>query len=256
MIVEKGRIVDLILTIVFGVIIYYYVQQATKGKYREVRRLPALDGIEEAVRRAVEMGRPIQMSTGMGGFGAETMAGLAVLSHLAKLCAQYGADLIVSVIGTNKIPVTEAIVQQGYEEAGKPEEYALGKQVRWLSNDQFAWAGGMIGIVEREEVAAQVLVGRFLAEALIIVEAGMRRGALQVAGTAFIPDIPFFVASCNYCLITEEIFAAGAYLSKDPQQIGSISGQDIVRMILLGIIAVGILAAVAGSSLIVDLLGV
>ena len=255
MIVENGRIVDLLLTIVFGIVVYYYIEQARKGKYRELRRLSALDGIEEGVKRAVEMGSPIQMTTGMGGFGAETMAGLAVLSHLSKLCAQHGAKLIVSVLGATKIPVTEAVVQGGYEDAGKPEEYAIGKQVRWLSNDQFAWAAGMIGIIEREHVAAQVLIGQFMAEALIIVEAGMRRGALQVAGTAFIPDIPFFIVSCDHVLITEEIFAAGAYLSQDPLQIGSISGQDAIRLILIVIAGIGTLAAATGSKLIVDLLG-
>ena len=72
---------------------------------------------------------------------------------------------------------------------------------------------------------------------------------------AFIPDIPFFVVSCDHVLITEEIFAAGAYLSQDPQQLGSISGQDTMRMVLIGIIGIGILAVAMGSSLIVDLLG-
>ncbi|MEM3885933.1 MAG: DUF6754 domain-containing protein, partial [Candidatus Methanomethylicia archaeon] len=65
---------------------------------------------------------------------------------------------------------------------------------------------------------------------------------------------PFFVVATDYCLIGEEIFAAGAYLSKDPAMIGSIVAQDIGKIISLILIVLGILIGLSGSKIIVDLL--
>ena len=40
-------------------------------------------------------------------------------------------------------------------------------------------------------------------------------------------QLPFFVAACDYTLIGEELFAASAYLSREPKLLGSLKGQDI-----------------------------
>jgi hypothetical protein len=52
-------------------------------------------------------------------------------------------------------------------------------------------------------------------------------------------QLPFFVAACDYTLIGEELFAASAYLSKDPKLLGSLKGQDVGKFIFLLAIMVG-----------------
>jgi hypothetical protein len=47
-------------------------------------------------------------------------------------------------------------------------------------------------------------------------------------------------------LIGEELFAAAAYVSQDPTALGSIVGQDALRVIILGVWLVGWLANIAG----------
>ncbi|MEM3615752.1 MAG: DUF6754 domain-containing protein, partial [Candidatus Methanomethylicia archaeon] len=96
--------------------------------------------------------------------------------------------------------------------------------------------------------------GAYWAESLQLSEVGYRVGAMQVSGTANTHQIPFFVVATDYCLIGEEIFAAGAYLSKDPAMIGSIVAQDIGKIISLILIVLGILIGLSGSKIIVDLL--
>ena len=54
-------------------------------------------------------------------------------------------------------------------------------------------------------------------------------------------NLPFFVAACDYTLIGEELFAASAYLSKEPRQLGSLKGQDVGKAIILFFLAVGII---------------
>ncbi len=56
-------------------------------------------------------------------------------------------------------------------------------------------------------------------------------------------QLPFFVAACDYTLIGEELFAASAYLSGDPQQLGSLKGQDGGKLIAMVGIAVGSISA-------------
>ena len=56
-------------------------------------------------------------------------------------------------------------------------------------------------------------------------------------------QLPFFVASCDYTLIGEEFFAASAYLSDDPLQIGSLKGQDYGKFMSVLILVVGIMFA-------------
>ena len=84
-------------------------------------------------------------------------------------------------------------------------------------------------------------MGAFFAESLILAETGNSIGAIQVAGTAMPSQLPFFVAACDYTLIGEEFFAASAYLSGDPDQLGSLKGQDVGKVIVAALVIVGCL---------------
>ena len=93
----------------------------------------------------------------------------------------------------------------------------------------------------RERTAANFFIGNFYAESLILAETGSSTGAIQIAGTAQASQIPFFVASCDYTLIGEELYAASAYLSNDPQQIGSLKGQDTAKILIITVLVTGCL---------------
>ncbi|MBH0184965.1 MAG: hypothetical protein HP477_05995, partial [Nitrospira sp.] len=56
----------------------------------------------------------------------------------------------------------------------------------------------------------------------------------------------FFVTTCDYTLIGEELYAASAYLSKEPVQIGTLRGQDIGKAIILSTIVIGTVLATIG----------
>jgi len=66
-----------------------------------------------------------------------------------------------------------------------------------------------------------------------LAETGNSIGAIQIAGTGSPSQIPFFVTACDYTLIGEEFFTASAYLSKKPELLGSIKGQDIVKGLVM-----------------------
>jgi hypothetical protein len=103
------------------------------------------------------------------------------------------------------------------------------------------------GVIVREKPAAWFYKGSVFAEALLLAEVGNSVGAIQVAGTAQPAQLPFFVTTCDYTLIGEELYAASAYLSKEPVQIGTLRGQDIGKAIVLTIIMIGTLLATIGA---------
>jgi hypothetical protein len=74
---------------------------------------------------------------------------------------------------------------------------------------------------------------------LLLAEAGRQAGAFQVAGTAEWHQLPFLVASCDYVLIGEELFAASAYLTQDPTLLGTLRGQDLGKYLAVGLLIAG-----------------
>jgi hypothetical protein len=103
----------------------------------------------------------------------------------------------------------------------------------------------LTGKMVREKPAACFYLGAFYAESLMLAETGNSIGAIQIAGTAEPAQLPFFVAACDYTLIGEEFFAASAYLSGDPDQLGSLQGQDLGKLVVGTLLVVGSLLATA-----------
>jgi hypothetical protein len=214
------------------------IMTAQAGRLPFIRRIPGLNAIDEAVGRATEMGRPILFSTGLWGVSIVTLQALAVASHVARTAVRYGSRLIMPVCDNTMLPLTEQVVREVYTSEGKPEAYRQ-EDIRFLSERQFAYAAAVTGILHRERVAASFLFGQFFAEALILAENGQAVGAIQVAGTPELPQIPFFVVTCDYTIIGDEYYAATAYLSREPTQLGSLVGQDIGKAMLFILILVG-----------------
>jgi hypothetical protein len=97
----------------------------------------------------------------------------------------------------------------------------------------------------REKPAACFYMGYYYAESLLLAETGASTGAIQIAGTDADAQLPFFFTACDYTLIGEELYAAGAYLSKEPVLVGTLRGQDIGKgLILASIVALALLATV------------
>ncbi|MCP4549953.1 MAG: hypothetical protein GY835_26140 [bacterium] len=253
--IVSDNVAALILFTLFSGVVLYQIGQARRGKELFIRRIAGLNAVEEAIGRSTELGRKVMFVPGIGTVGeVETLSALSVLKHVAKHCAEYGTPLEVP----NKDPLTYAAareaVKEAYLEAGRPDLFNE-EMVPYLTYDQFAFTAQVTGKMVREKPAANFLIGSFFAESLLLAEAGQSTGAIQIAGTAQVAQLPFFVTTCDYTLIGEELYAASAYLSKDPVMLGCIKGQDIVKAIVLLWIVIGILVLSAtGSTIMQDLL--
>lgn len=256
MIINEGLVASFVLLVIVLVEILVALFATRAGRFHpKIRRIPGLEAIEEAVGRATEMGRPIAFTTGLGGirdqYIYQTIAGLNILGYTAELAAKYGAKLLYFPYDPTIMPMAHEIMEQSYIRAGKPEAFNP-ENIQYLGGDQFPWAFGVLGIIYREQCAANIHMGPFWAESLILAEAGFYTGAIQVAGTANYHQIHFFVVASDYALIGEELMAAGAYLSKDPTQIGSLWGADFSKLTTIILVLVGVALTVAGVNVLND----
>jgi hypothetical protein len=185
----SGRFIGLILDIAIFILVLYY----TSGdKKIYIRRVAGLDAIEEAVGRAAEMGKPVVASFGIGGFTYWTLAGLAILSHVAELSARTGTRLIVPTGGSDSSlivrPVAEEIVKTAYTVEGVPDNYNP-DDLPFLSGQQYAYTGGYVGILQRTRPASVVMTGSHASEAMNIAETSNAVGAITITSGSYISNV-------------------------------------------------------------------
>jgi len=236
---NMGKTAVLIGLIIISGLIMFFINAARRGQKLKIRRIPALDSIEEAVGRATEMGKAVLFVPGILDVNnPQTIAGVMVLSEVAFKTAKYGTDLNVPVSKPVILSTASDTVKESYLKAGRPDSFN-DDMVNYVTNDQFGYVSHIDGYMVREKPAAVFMLGAFYAESLILAETGHSIGAIQVAGTAMPSQIPFFITTCDYVLIGEELYAASAYLSRKPDVLGALKGQDYSKLIIMIILVVG-----------------
>ncbi len=189
------------------------------------------------------MGKPILFCPGLDTIDTiNTIAALNILGRVAKKVAEYDTPLIVPNRDPIVMTVAQETVKSAFMDAGRPDAYRE-DSVYYITDQQFAYVTAVAGTMMRDRPAANFFMGGYYAESLILAETGSMTGAIQVAGTDAVHQLPFFIVACDYTLIGEELYAASAYLSREPMQMGSLKGSDYSKMIFFVIIIIGTIAA-------------
>jgi len=237
----------LLIALVFCGSVGFFIERASAGKELKIRKIAGLEAVDEAVGRATEMGRPCIYVPGIQDMNEiQTIASMTILARVSRTAAEY--DVKVEVPTSRSLVMTTAreIVQAAFMQAGRPDSYNR-DLIYYVTDEQFGFVAYLSGLMVREKPAACFYMGAFFAESLILAETGNSIGAIQVAGTAMPAQLPFFVAACDYTLIGEEFFAASAYLSGSPKELGSLKGQDVGKLIVGFMVATGVILATLAS---------
>jgi hypothetical protein len=237
----------LVLLIFFSAVVLFYIRRAKRGASLFIRKLPGLEAVDEAVGRATEMGRTVLFVPGIQDLDdIQTIAGLSILNRVANITARYETDLLVPILYPLAFAAGQEVVRTAYMNAGKADKFR-DNMVRYIAGEQFAFAAAINGIMMRDKPATHIFMGAFYAESLLLAETGNAIGAIQIAGTANPEQLPFFIAACDYTIMGEELYAASAYLSREPLMLGSLKGQDLVKIVLVTLMVVLALLGVAGA---------
>lgn len=241
-----GKLELFISIVLFTVLMMVFISRAKKGAELYIRPLAGIDAVDEAIGRATEMGRPILYVLGLGvASDISTIAAFTVLQRVAKKVAEYNTKIIVPCYDPIVMSVAQETVKAGFMDAGRPDMYRE-DDVYFVTQSQFAYVAAVNGTMLRERPATNFYLGLFYAESLILAETGSLAGSIQISGTDQVTQIPFFVVACDYTLIGEELYAASAYLGREPLLMGTLKAQDWAKGAFAVALAVGLIATLAG----------
>lgn len=234
---KRWFLLALILLVGLSFLVFVWI---AKRRDLFVRRIAGVDAIEDAIGRSTEMGRPVLYVTGVEEIqDIQTIASLLILGHVAEMTATYDTEIKVANTFPMTMVVAEEIVRQGYANAGRPDAHRA-DNVLFITSEQFAFAAAVNGLILRDRPAANIYLGRFFAESLILAETGFLTGAVQIAGTAEFTQLPFFIAACDHTLIGEELYATSAYLSRDPVQLAQLKAGDVMKVVVAALVLAGV----------------
>jgi len=240
---NTGRIPVFVAVLVFGLLTIFFVVRAKKGAELYVRPLAGIEAVDDAIGRATEMGKPILYVLGLGtAADIGTIASFTILGRVAKRVAEYQTKLIVPCYDPIVMTVAQETVKAAFLDAGRPDDY-YEDIVYFVTQSQFAYVAAVNGTMLRELPATNMYMGVFYAESLILAETGALAGSIQIAGTDQVAQLPFFIVACDYTLIGEELYAASAYLGREPILLGSLKAQDYAKAAVIILAALGLLAA-------------
>lgn len=234
---DKVRV--LVGCLVCAAVVFVGLGLVRRRKDVTLRRIAGLAALDDAVGRATEMGRAVLYSPGISPMSrVSTMASMNILKAVAERVAAHRTRLIVPCAEAVVMTVAQEVVREGCLRVGYPDAYDE-DNVFFLTESQFGYAAAVDGLMLRERPATNIFMGSFGAESLILAETGNVTGAIQVAGTDSTIQLAFFLVACDYTLIGEELYAASAYLSRDPSLLGCLVGQDWLKIAAILLAAVG-----------------
>jgi hypothetical protein len=244
---DPERTTVLVMMVIYSAIVIITISYARRrAEEMYIRPIAGLQAVDDAIGRATEMGKPILYVSGLSGIGdIATIASMLILGHLSRRTAHYETPILVPCNDPLVMTVEREIVRQAYLEEGKPQAFKP-ENIYYVTDSQFGYVAAVDGIMVRDRPAACFYMGYFYAEALILAETGNAAGAIQIAGTDADTQLPFFITACDYTLMGEELYAASAYLSRQPLLVAQLRGQDIGKAFIALILLVG--AAIATSA--------
>jgi len=233
---------------------FYILYRASRTTNRvPLRPIPAYDSLKKLVARATETGQAIHVSVGTaalnGPQSAETIAGLNALEYLADRAANSDIPPLVTLTDPTTVPAAMDQLRRAYERQGYPDEFGL-EQARFIAppvnGSAVPYAAGVMDVLAHERVTANVMLGNFGDEFLLMTEPGAQHGAIQIGGTANTSELPLVVLTMSQPVIGEEVFTAGAYLMDRIGLYTSVLTQDVYRIVLIVIVILGVVARTLG----------
>ncbi len=243
---DPARLNVLIGILLFTLFLIVNIFRARAGRELYVRPIAGLKALDEAIGRATEMGKSVLYVPGLSDMSeVGTFAAITILYRLAQRVAEMGCDIDVPCYDPVVMTVLDGAVRDAYSKAGRPDAFRPGC-VHYVSAQQFAYVAAVNGFMLRERPAANIYMGSFYAESLLLAETGATTGAIQIAGTDKVTQLPFFVCACDYTLLGEELFAASAYLGREPVQLATIIAQDWAKLVFAAAVVAALLLASLG----------
>lgn len=212
------------------------------------REIPAITRLRQAVGRVVEDGTRLHVSLGRGALAtpqsASALAGLTLLRHLAELTSAGDKPPIATSGDAALAILSQDTLQMGSQASAQGAYDPTAGRLTGLT--PFSYAAGAIPTIRDENISTNILIGNFGVEAALLADAAERANTFTLASSDNLTAQAVLFASAQEPLIGEELFAAGAYVNARPIHYASLTAQDILRWLIIGVILVGAVLKLAG----------
>ncbi len=216
-----------------------------------LRSIPAFEKLSNAMADSAEDGRPVHLALGTAGLAdadaMQTVAGLTTLDYLSEQAVVPSNAPQVTTGNPVTLVAAQDVASRPFREREHLAQFdPLSVRFAGGSVDlSAAYAAAVMHVLDRRSVSASIAVGQFGDEYLLIGEAAARNAATEVAGTANLTGLSVMALTTPLLLMGEEMFVAGAYLTRQPWHLASLFTQDTARWI----IAVSVVAVVTMKTL-------
>lgn len=238
---------------IFLMVGYGLYQTHIRGKIPHIRRIAALEAIDEAIGRAMETGKKVHCGLThveiFGAYAIQSLASFALASYWARKAAEYGVPAIYTTDTIPSYPIYEGLIRDAYVSAGKLEDFndPHKVQIRVMTGP---YDLAVAGVLQRENVGAGLISGEVGRYVLQFGEAHRVADAFSIIGMPIIDKLEWSVATFDYVFMLSETYAAGAWITKDKTQLGHIIGSDIATWVaIILFIAFFVVANILGSPL-------
>ncbi|GEM_PF-466924 len=249
---EQLALLTPLVLLLVAILLILGAQVLRRQRLRQLslRRIPAYRAMPIGVGEAVESERPIHVSFGSSGLGAEaTVSALAVadmLYPLAERAAISDQPPIVSLSDPTALPLAQGTLRRAYEMRQNMDAYRS-TAARWYPQGprSLAFAAGVAGALADEDASMSVIGGRFGPELAFIGETATRYDQLFFAQSDQLDGQAVAWVMAERPLIGEELYVAGAYLPARPSalHLSQVLTMEIMRVLaIVGILFFAVFA--------------
>lgn len=227
-----------ILLVVAAAAAAYLFFRIRLGRQKDygLRRIEAVDDLEESLGLALEEASQVHVSLGSNGiFEPNGLASLAAAGAVREI-SRHSAMMDNPPVVTTGDPLTALVAQSemedGYFQSQFPDQFDA-TAVQQAGTTPLAYTAAAMQTAAAEPVSANVLLGNYSAEAGLIAFHSAAQEAETIAAGNNLEAQAVFYASTDADIIGEELYALPGYLSHRPQQVAGVKAQDVLRWFAL-----------------------
>lgn len=241
--------IGLVLVVLSAVLMFLFSLPRLWKSRRVLRSIPALNRLRRAIGLAVEDGTRLHVSIGKSSIfsatNASALVGLSTLERVAQLSlVSDRPPVATSGDGTLSI-LSQDTLRAAYRIANVPEQYDPDRG-RLAGATPLSYIAGTLPVIRDERVSTNILVGNFGPEIGLVADASDRQNTFTLATSDALAAQATLYATAEETLIGEELFALPAYLQAGTIYQASLSVQDVLRWVVIGLIILAALLSIAG----------
>ncbi len=208
----------------------------------ELRRISGVESIPEIVHSAAERGRPVLFYvawlTPDSPWCTPFVPGvMAMVRQAAIECGKTGVSMFGYAVYEKAYLLMKDYIRRGYIESGHAELYDDSKQYYGATSEM-----AVTSVLVDNNIGGYFGVGHHqMASGVIFIDQASRIGAVQVGGAMWPGDACYCAIGSDYFIFPDEMVAANAYLSTDPETRGNLVASDFVKMFAIALTVAALL---------------